>query len=174
MAPVNPDGMRNVIDFIKAGEYIQAIKLHREITGLGLKESKEAIDKLRFETEIKVLKSTSIDDMRNKIRLGLHIFSDHQHDFLLDLVDEAFYLGEDSGQSTGYMKALEENTTRRDGDDDCEDAYNEGYENGREEGYMDGQDRGYEDGHRDGYSEGKDEGFDDGYASRMEEDKEEE
>lgn len=168
MTPVNPDGMRNVIDFIKAGEYIQAIKLYRELTGLGLKEAKEAVDRMRFETEIKVLKSTSIDDMRNKIRLGLHIFNDHQHEFLLDLVDEAFYLGEDSGQSTGYMKALEENSSGG-RDDDCEDAYNEGYENGREEGYMDGQDRGYEDGHRDGYSEGKEVGYDEGYDERKEE-----
>ena len=36
--------MGNVIDLVKAGEYIQAIKLHREITGKGLKECKGYVD----------------------------------------------------------------------------------------------------------------------------------
>ena len=164
---------KNVIDYIKAGETIKAIKRYRELTGLGLKESKEAVDRMRFETEIKVLKSTSIDDMRNKIKLGLHIFSEHQMNFLLDLIDEAFYLGEDSGQSMGYMKALEENDSTSGGDweHEQEEAYNEGYENGREEGYTDGQERGYEQGHRDGYSEGTDNGYEEGYEAREKEEK---
>lgn len=167
--------MNSVMDYVKAGEIIKAIKLHRELTGLGLKESKEYVDSLRFANEIKVLKCQSIDEMRIKIR-QVNIFTNEQHEFLLDLIDESFYLGEDSGHTIGYMKALEENdTTGRDNwDDDNENAYNEGYENGREEGYQDGQQRGYEDGHRDGYSEGRDEGYDEGYDAGMEEEREKE
>ena len=36
--------MNNVLDLVKAGEYIKAIKLHREQTGLGLKEAKELVE----------------------------------------------------------------------------------------------------------------------------------
>jgi len=170
----------NVIDYIKAGQYIQAIKRHRELTGMGLKESKEYVDKLKFETEIKALKATSIDEMRDNINKGLHIFSDHQIDFLLDLVDEAFYLGEDSGQTSGYMKSLEENNIDRD-DEECEESYNigfedgreqghdEGYDDGRSDGYNEGREEGFEDGKKEGYIEGKDEGYDEGYSARMEE-----
>ena len=170
--------MISVMDYVKAGEIIKAIKLHRELTGMSLSESKQYVDSLRFRHEMKVLKCQSIDEMRDKIR-RVRIFNDDQHEFLLDLIDESFYLGEDSGHATGYMKALEENdTTRRDDwNDDNEDAYNEGYENGREEGYSDGQQRGYEEGHRDGYNECKEEGYDDGYNDGCfvrEEDEEEE
>jgi len=165
--------MTSVMDYVKAGEIIKAIKLYRELTGLGLKESKEYVDSLRFANELKVLKCQSIDEMRDKIR-RVRVFTDDQHEFLLDLIDESFYLGEDSGHTMGYMKALEENdtTSRDDWADDNEEAYNEGYENGREEGYSDGQQRGWEDGHRDGYEEGKNEGFDEGYLERKEEEEE--
>lgn len=36
-----------VIELIQAGNEIAAIKLYRELTGLGLSESKQAVDKLR-------------------------------------------------------------------------------------------------------------------------------
>ena len=36
-----------IIEAIQAGQEIQAIKLYRELTGLGLAESKEAVDKLK-------------------------------------------------------------------------------------------------------------------------------
>ena len=58
---------KNVIDYIRAGQYIEAIKRHRELTGMGLKESKEHVDNLRWIEEMKALKSESIDDMRDKI-----------------------------------------------------------------------------------------------------------
>ena len=37
---------RQVIEFILAGRTLQAVKLYHEKTGLGLKESKDAVDKL--------------------------------------------------------------------------------------------------------------------------------
>ena len=36
-----------VIELVQAGQEIQAIKLYRELTGLGLKEAKDAVDKLK-------------------------------------------------------------------------------------------------------------------------------
>ena len=38
---------RQVIEFIRADRVIEAVKLYRERTGLGLKESKDAVDDLR-------------------------------------------------------------------------------------------------------------------------------
>ena len=38
---------RQVIEFIRADRVIEAVKLYRERTGLGLKESKDAVDNLR-------------------------------------------------------------------------------------------------------------------------------
>lgn len=43
-----PDAVKQAI---LAGRKIEAIKLHRELTGLGLKESKDAVEKL--ETELR-------------------------------------------------------------------------------------------------------------------------
>lgn len=169
---------KNVMDYIKSGEYIQAIKRHREITGLGLKESKEHVDNLRWIEEIKALKSKNIDEMRDKIS-GVYILNDSQKEFVLDLIDEAFYLGEDSGHTTGYMRSMEENVSARDRSDDMEqieeDAYNNGYSDGREEGRDEGYesamedqneqsyDEGWKEGQIDGLSEGKEMGYTEGY-----------
>ena len=38
---------RQVIEFTRANRVIEAIKLYREQTGLGLKEAKDAVDELR-------------------------------------------------------------------------------------------------------------------------------
>ena len=35
-----------VIELLQAGQLIQAIKLYRELTGVGLKEAKDAVEKL--------------------------------------------------------------------------------------------------------------------------------
>ncbi len=43
------DHLLKVKDAIFAGQKIEAIKLYREHTGLGLKESKEAVEKLEAE-----------------------------------------------------------------------------------------------------------------------------
>jgi ribosomal protein L7/L12 len=40
------DADPQVIGFVRAGQLINAIKRYRELTGLGLKESKDAIDAL--------------------------------------------------------------------------------------------------------------------------------
>ncbi len=42
---VSVDNYKNIIKEIKNSKKIQAIKLLRQVTGLGLKESKDAIDK---------------------------------------------------------------------------------------------------------------------------------
>ncbi len=38
---------RQIIEFIRADRVIEAVKLYRERTGLGLKEAKDAVDELR-------------------------------------------------------------------------------------------------------------------------------
>ena len=35
-----------LVDLLRAGKHIQAIQLHRERTGLGLAEAKEAVDRM--------------------------------------------------------------------------------------------------------------------------------
>lgn len=163
--------MTNVMELIKSGEYIQAIKMHREQTGLGLKESKEYVDQLKINLDSNVLKSSSIDEMKDKIEQMISIDS-NQKNFLLDLVEEAYYIGEDSGDMTGYARSLEENNTSDyDDEESLENAYNEGREDGVSEGYRDGFDEGKQESYDNGYNEGYDEGqreskqqsYDEGY-----------
>jgi hypothetical protein len=42
-----PDEDPRIIEQIKKGNLIEAIKIHRELTGSGLAESKEAVEKLK-------------------------------------------------------------------------------------------------------------------------------
>jgi len=50
MAPeLTPEQLRKIDDLLAAGSKIQAIKVYREATGLGLKEAKEAIDDVAAE-----------------------------------------------------------------------------------------------------------------------------
>lgn len=51
MNPPTGQQLEQVKNLVFAGKKIEAIKLHREATGLGLKESKEAIEQL--ETELR-------------------------------------------------------------------------------------------------------------------------
>jgi ribosomal protein L7/L12 len=44
-----PPDLAEVTRLARGGQLIQAIKLHRELTGLGLKESKDAVERLRDE-----------------------------------------------------------------------------------------------------------------------------
>jgi ribosomal protein L7/L12 len=41
--------MPTVVEWVRRGKAIQAIKAYRELTGLGLKESKQAVDALTAE-----------------------------------------------------------------------------------------------------------------------------
>ena len=168
-----PEEQINVIDFIKAGKYIEAIKRHRELTGLGLKESKEHVDNLRWIQEMKALKSKNIDEMRDKIS-GVYILNESQKEFVLDLIDEAFYLGEDSGHTTGYATSMEENISRSEQDDDDmerieEDAYNNGWSDGRDEGRREGYEEGAEESREEAYDEGYEEGRNYGFQKGQEE-----
>jgi hypothetical protein len=43
-SPLTDAQLHAISDALRAGEKIQAIKLHREATGLGLKEAKDEID----------------------------------------------------------------------------------------------------------------------------------
>jgi ribosomal protein L7/L12 len=45
--PTDPDADPEIQDLLAKGNEIQAIKRYRELTGLGLKEAKEAIEKAR-------------------------------------------------------------------------------------------------------------------------------
>jgi ribosomal protein L7/L12 len=50
------DGQENlseVIDFLLEGKKIAAIKCYREMTGIGLKEAKDAVDRIETEYNIK-------------------------------------------------------------------------------------------------------------------------
>jgi len=169
MSPTDGSEM-NVIDYVKAGQYIQAIKQHREETGLGLKESKEYVDKLRTNLSFKMLKSKDIDEMKQHISETFTVGKD-QREFLLDLVEEAYFLGEDSGEQTGYHKALSENHyDDSDGREEmvAEEAYDEGWSEGRQEGLNEGYESGYEEGREEGYDSGYEEGKMYGYDSGYE------
>lgn len=48
-----PEQMKQIGDAIAAGKKIEAIKLYRGVTGSGLKESKDFIDKLEVELRAK-------------------------------------------------------------------------------------------------------------------------
>lgn len=45
-APPEPDQFGDVRTYIRAGQKIQAIKVYREITGVGLKEAKDAVERM--------------------------------------------------------------------------------------------------------------------------------
>ena len=45
-APPEPDVMGEVRDLVRQGKKIQAIKVYREITGVGLKEAKDAVERM--------------------------------------------------------------------------------------------------------------------------------
>lgn len=45
--PSAPPDLEEVTRLARSGQLIQAIKLHRELTGMGLKESKDAVERLR-------------------------------------------------------------------------------------------------------------------------------
>ena len=46
MSELSDEKKQEVIGLLKAGKKIEAIKVHREATGYGLKESKEAVEAL--------------------------------------------------------------------------------------------------------------------------------
>ncbi|GAA0551762.1 ribosomal protein L7/L12 [Actinomadura livida] len=50
-----PEGRERVLSMIGKGQYIPAIKLVREVTGLGLKEAKEYVDGLKGEAFARVV-----------------------------------------------------------------------------------------------------------------------
>jgi len=50
---LNPDQLREIQTHLKNGKFIPAIKYYREQTGWGLKESKEAVEKMRDEWGLK-------------------------------------------------------------------------------------------------------------------------
>ena len=47
--PPPPSASPEIVALVLAGKPIQAIKLYRQVTGAGLKESKDAIDRLRVD-----------------------------------------------------------------------------------------------------------------------------
>lgn len=164
---------KNVMDLIKSGEIIQAIKLHREETGIGLLDAKNYVYQLREKNEMKALKSNNIDEMKENI-YGMASIDDNQKNFILDLIEESFYLGEDNGHQNGYNQALEENDYDEDGEEQIfQDGYDNGFESGREdgkqEGYEEGHETGYDEGHENGYEDGKSDGYNSGYEDGKEE-----
>ena len=50
--PIPEELARRIREALFAGRKIEAIKLHREQTGLGLKESKEAVERLEAELRV--------------------------------------------------------------------------------------------------------------------------
>lgn len=47
VAAPSPAGLDEVVRLARTGQLIMAIKLYRELTGMGLKDSKDAVEKLR-------------------------------------------------------------------------------------------------------------------------------
>jgi len=87
-------------------------------------------------------------------------------DELLNLLDEAYYLGIDDGEDIGYKKSMNDNSNR-----DCDDcgSYDDGYEEGYDVGHLNAQKEEYDRGHNEGYDEGYNEGYDNGYDERCKE-----
>lgn len=48
---VNPGANREVVNFLRKGQKIQAIKVYREATGSSLRQAKDAVEKLQEEME---------------------------------------------------------------------------------------------------------------------------
>ena len=84
-----------------------------------------------------------------------------------DLLDIAYHMGTDDGETTGYRNSMEENRWDDQDEESIRDeAYQEGYRDAEMEGertYKDGYDNGYENGRKDGYSEGSEDGYNEGY-----------
>src|SRR5208282_3672882 len=76
MAASNPDGPRDMAEvqrLIASGQLISAIKLHRELTGLGLKESKDAVEAMARGPLPSVAPSAAPNpDADARIRMLLH------------------------------------------------------------------------------------------------------
>lgn len=51
MASINPDDLARVQAALGGRRKIEAIKIYREATGLGLKESKEAVERMERESQ---------------------------------------------------------------------------------------------------------------------------
>jgi hypothetical protein len=45
-SPIDTDTKSEILDALQRGEKIEAIKLYREVTGVGLKEAKDFVDEL--------------------------------------------------------------------------------------------------------------------------------
>jgi len=50
--PVPPGASPEIVALVRSGKPIQAIKVYRQMTGAGLKEAKDAIDRLRVDLGI--------------------------------------------------------------------------------------------------------------------------
>jgi len=76
MAASTRDGPRDMAEvqrLIASGQLISAIKLHRELTGLGLKESKDAVEAMALGSLPAVAPSSAPNpDVDARIRMLLH------------------------------------------------------------------------------------------------------
>lgn len=84
-------------------------------------------------------------------------------DKLLDIIEIAFDFGQEEGFDDGRKKGWKDQNPEY-VVDRLDRAYEEGYEDGKEEGYADGFDHGREEGYADGLDHGREEGYDDGYT----------
>jgi len=125
-------------------------------------------------------KFDELESMMDFISKNWQILSE---DNFKDIVDHSYNLGYTEGEDVSYKKADSNSTSS---DDDIQNSYDEGfedgqnsrnensYEEGRETGYQNGYEEGretgyqngYEEGQSEGYDEGKVEGYDEGYEAR--------
>ena len=127
-----------------------------------------------FNDIIKKCENKSYEDLKS--RLSKIAPTQKNFEKLVELIDFVYYLGVDDGEDIGYKEALKENGMSQ---DEREEVYQEGYDDGREEAYhegvSDGREQGYDDGYTDGYDtahnevendaydRGREEGYDEGY-----------
>ena len=115
--------VEEIANHIECGEKIYAIKLFREYTGEGLKDSKEAIDRLVLEYNSTMSTHNAAEELRENIEeeLTSHVsplesVNDMEDlrkwierrngqfttDELFDIIDVAFEIGEQKGEEIGY------------------------------------------------------------------------
>ena len=156
-----------ITQLCKENRKIAAIKLTRDIYGLGLRESKDIIDRLFILMAPKEL-FNNMDEMRRYIHDNSTRFNE---DWLIDMVEQAHDLGYDGGENVSYKTYIERDRDLddEDEDDDCEyteedieNAREDGSETGYQEGYDRGKSENQEESYNNGFSDGQQEGYEEG------------
>jgi hypothetical protein len=65
-APLSPQDLKEIQDSILAGRMIEAIKLYRQHSGLGLKEAKDAVEEMERKLRVESREKFAVDEPEKK------------------------------------------------------------------------------------------------------------